>query len=133
MSDISVAGIGAAIGAFITGLFAWLIQRAKGNTDQEIAAAASKAAIEVAVMAEWQKLNTALAQRISDLEAELAQVRRDCANEMEEMRAKHNAEMKVLRDLNEGLQRMIAQNSQSSAILIGKSPVVGSQSKDNGK
>jgi hypothetical protein len=102
MSDASFAGIGAAIGASVTGLFAWLTQRNKGGTD-----------IEVAVLAEWQKLNAALSRRVSALEEELAKVRRSNANELDEMRTKHRAEMRAMRELNEGLQRQIAQNSQS--------------------
>lgn len=50
MSDVGLAGIGAAIGAFLTGLFAWLVQRSKGGTD-----------IEVKVMDQWEKLNGSLA------------------------------------------------------------------------
>lgn len=56
MSEVSWVGIGGAIGAFLTGLFAWLIQRSKGGTD-----------IEVAVLAEWQKLNGAQSEEIRRL------------------------------------------------------------------
>jgi predicted PilT family ATPase len=116
MSDVSLAGVGAAIGAFITGLFAWLIQRNKGGTD-----------IEVAALAEWQKLYTALSTRVSDLESELAKVRREHASEIDEMRKRHRAEMRAMRVLNEGLQRQIAQNSQSTAQLLSNSPVTNPQ------
>lgn len=57
MSDISLAGIGAAIGAAVAGLFAWLVQRSKGGTD-----------VEVAVLAEWQKLNGAQSDEIQRLD-----------------------------------------------------------------
>jgi hypothetical protein len=119
MSDASWAGIGAAIGGLVTGLFAWLSQRAKGGAD-----------IEVAVIAEWQKLNAALSDRVSQLERDLSDVRRAHANEIDEIRKTHRAEMRGLRELNEGLQRQIAQNSQSTANLLSRSPTKGS---DNGK
>lgn len=53
MSELSWTAIGVAIGALITGLFAWLVQRSIGGT-----------AVEVAVMTEWEKLNGALAAEI---------------------------------------------------------------------
>lgn len=118
MNDVSWAGLGAAIGALITGLFAWLGQRSKSGAD-----------IEVAVIAEWQKLNAALSGRVSQLEKDLSDVRRAHSAELEEMRRKHRAEMRVLRELNEGLQRQIAQNSQSTAHLMGGDPVT--QPKDD--
>jgi hypothetical protein len=118
MNDVSWAGIGAALGAFITGLFAWLVQRSRGGTD-----------IEVAVLAEWQKLNAALSQRVSQLEEQLAEVRRAHSDEIEEIRRQHRAEMKAMRELNEGLQRQIAQNSRSTAHLIGESPVTSEKDK----
>lgn len=108
MNDVSWAGLGAVLAAMVTGLFAWLAQRGKSHAE-----------IEVAVIAEWQKLNAALAKRVSALEEQLANVRRAHANEIDEMRNKHRAEMKALRELNEGLQRQIAQNSQSTANLMG--------------
>jgi hypothetical protein len=120
MSDASFAGLGAAIGAFFTGIFAWLIQRNKGGTD-----------IEVAAIAEWQKLYSALSGRVSDLESELAQVRRDHATEIEEMRKRHRSEMRAMRELNEGLQRQIAQNSQSTAQLLSNSPVTHPKDEDD--
>lgn len=120
MNDVSWAGVGAALGAFITGLFAWLVQRSRGGTD-----------IEVAVLAEWQKLNSALSSRVSDLEQQLADVRRAHSDEMEEMRRKHRAEMRVLRELNDGLQRQIAQNSRSAAHLIGETPVTRERKEDD--
>lgn len=135
MSDISWAGIGAAIGAFVTGLFAWLGQHRKSETD-----------IEVAVLAEWQKLNGALADRLASVEKEFStyrttvsgqfeqlhlkhgteidEMRRSHRSEIDEMRKTHRAEMRAMRELNEGLQRQIAQNSQSTASLLGASPVV---------
>lgn len=123
MSDISWAGVGAAIGAFLTGLFAWLVQRNKGVTD-----------IEVAVLSEWQKLNGALSDRLGAVEREFAAYRTKMASEIEvlrtkhgteieEMRRQHRTEMKSLRDLNEGLQRQIAQNSHSTAQMLSGSPV----------
>lgn len=108
MSEWSWAAVGAALGAFLTGLFAWLTQRSKGSTD-----------IEVAVLAEWQKLNAALSARLTAVEKELAELRIRHAEEIEELRETHRAEMTVMREQNEGLQRQIAQNSQSTAHLIG--------------
>lgn len=109
MSDLGTAAIWTAIGAVIAGLFAWLVQSSKGTTD-----------IEVAVIAEWQKLNLALSERVSALEKTLSEVRSAHAKEMEEIRNKHRTEMRRLRELNEGLQRQIAQNSQSTAHLMGE-------------
>lgn len=110
-SDFGPGVIGAVVGAFVMGLFNWLIQRSKGGTDQS-----------VAVIAEWSKLNKGLADRLAAVEKAFADYRLQVAREIDEMRAKHRAEMRALRELNEGLQRMIAQNSQSSANLIGDFP-----------
>lgn len=104
----SWGAIGVMIGAAITGFFAWLSQRGKSHAE-----------IEVAVLAEWQKLNSALSERVSALELELSNVRRKHADEIDEIRNKHRAEMKAMRELNEGLQRAIAQNSTSTAHLMG--------------
>jgi nucleosome binding factor SPN SPT16 subunit len=119
VSDASWAGVGAAIGAIFTGVFAWATQRMKGGTD-----------IEVAVLAEWQKLNGALSKRLSAVEAEFATYRTKVAKEIDEMRAKHRAEMRAMRELNDGLQRQIAQHSQSTANLLSDSPVT--RPKDDG-
>lgn len=120
MSDVSFAGLGAAIGAFVAGVFAWLTQRNKSGTD-----------IEVAVLAEWQKLNAALSGRVSALETELSEVRRAHSRELDEMRRTHRAEMTAMRELNEGLQRQLAQNSQSTAMMLSKSPVTEVRDEDD--
>lgn len=123
--------IGLIVGGIVTGLFAWLTQRGKSSTDEIIA-----------VRAEWQKLNGALVQRLNDVEAELAalrvqhnneiaEIRRAHNAEVDEMRRTHRAEMKAMRDLNEGLQRMIAQNSKTTAYLMGETPVIN-EDKDDG-
>jgi hypothetical protein len=128
-NDFGWAAVGAFIGALVTGLFGWLVQRSKSETDHE-----------VAVLAEWSKLNTGLSNRLTEVERDCAQmrkdhateienIRRDHAAEMEEMRKKHRVEMRTMRELNEGLQRMIAQNSQSAAQLLSDSPVT--QPKDD--
>lgn len=120
------AALWTAIGALVTGLLAWLTQRSKGDTDRD-----------VAVIAQWEKLTSALSGRISAVEAELAAVRTAHANEIDELRRTHRAEidemrkthrieMRTMRELNEGLQRMIAQDSQSTARLISDSPISGS-------
>jgi hypothetical protein len=133
-NDFGWAAVGAFIGALVTGLFGWLVQRSKSETDHE-----------VAILAEWSKLNKGLADRLSEVERECAEmrkdhaaeiesvrrdhaieiesIRRDHAREMEDMRKKHRTEMRGQRELNEGLQRMIAQNSQSAAQLLSDSPV----------
>lgn len=111
MNDVSFGALCGVIGAAIAGVFGWLVQRSKGGTD-----------IEVAVLAEWQKLNAALSARVSALEEQLAEVRRVHAREIDEMRTKHRAEIGAMRELNEGLQRQIAQNSQSTAQLLGDLP-----------
>lgn len=119
MNDLGWAAVGGAIGAFFTGLFAWLAQRTQGASS-----------IEVAVLSEWQKLNAALSDRLSAVEQEFAKYRIDMSREMalrdrqhaeelREIREKHRSEMRALRELNEGLQRQIAQNSQSGANLLG--------------
>lgn len=128
--DFGWAALWAAVGAVVTGAFAWLVQRSKGHTD-----------IEVAVLGEWQKLNGALADRLSSVEKEFADYRVAMSQEIErlstkhnaeidEMRKQHRAEMRSLRDLNEGLQRQIAQSSKSTASLLGRTPVTGA--KDEG-
>lgn len=120
-------------GAAITGLFTWLAQRGKNKTDQS-----------VAVLEQWSKLNSGLATRLADVERDCAQMRRDHGDEIEkmrkdhaaemeamrkahtaevdDMRAKHRTDMRAMRLLNEGLQRQIAQNSQSTAYLVSDSP-----------
>jgi hypothetical protein len=129
MSDASWAGIGAIVGGMLTGLFAWLTQRTKAGSD-----------VEVAVLSEWQKLNGALSSRLSAVEKDFAAYRTCVAEKFEELRAKHSteidemrkqhrAEMRAMRELNEGLQRQIAQNSQSAAQLLSASPVT--QPKDD--
>lgn len=126
-NDFGWAALWAAVGATIAGVFAWLVQHAKSATDHE-----------VAILAEWSKLNKGLADRLSAVETECAQmrkdhaaeienIRRDHATEMDDMRRKHRAEMRAMRELNDGLQRMIAQNSQSAAQLMGDSPVTRPQ------
>jgi hypothetical protein len=128
MSDASWAGIGAAIGAIFTGLFAWLTQRTKAGSD-----------VEVAAIAEWQKLYGALSDRLSAVEKEFSsyrtcvaekfeELRTKHSTEIDEMRKRHRAEMRAMRELNEGLQRQITQNSRSAAQLLSDSPVT--QSKD---
>jgi predicted transcriptional regulator len=129
MSDASWAGLGAAIGAVVTGFFAWIVQRVKAHGD-----------IEVAVLAEWQKLNGALSVRLAAVEREFAEYRTKMAanieglhtkhnREIDEMRKQHRAEMKAMRELNEGLQRAIAQNSRSTVHLIERDI----QNKGDGK
>jgi cell division protein FtsB len=58
-------------------------------------------------------------------------LRKKHADEMEAMRTRHRVEMRQMRDLNEGLQRMIAQNSQSTAHLISDSPVTQPRDDDD--
>jgi formiminotetrahydrofolate cyclodeaminase len=133
-NDFGVGAIGAFIGvaatALISGVFNLLGKRQEGETDQS-----------VAVLAEWSKLNKGLADRLGAVEKEFSDYRQqvardmdkmrdDCRRENEEMRAKHRAEMRAMRELNEGLQRMIAQNSQSTANLLSDSPVT--RPKDDG-
>lgn len=139
-NDIGWAALWAVVGAALTGLFAWLTQRSKGRSDQG-----------VAVIAEWSKLNTGLANRLTDVERDCAAMRREHAEEIErmrkahasemeamrkahaaeidDMRQKHRDDMRTQRDLNEALQRMIAANSQATAQMISASPVT--QVKDD--
>lgn len=113
--------IGLVVGALLTGLFGWLAQRSKSDSD-----------VEVAVLAEWQKLNAALSDRLSAVEKEFADYRNKMSAELEKLRGKHRAEMRALRDLNEGLQRQIAQNSQSAAHLFGNAPNTKKDGGDDG-
>jgi len=140
-NDFGWAAVWALVGAAIAGLFSWLTQRSKGQVDQS-----------VAVLAEWSKLNTGLATRLTEVERECAAMRREHAVEIEamrkshaeemeamrkahaaeidEMRQKHRADMRAQRELNEGLQRMIAANSQSAAQLLSDSPVTRKKDAD---
>jgi phosphoenolpyruvate-protein kinase (PTS system EI component) len=122
MTDIGSAGIGAALGGLVTGFVAWLNQRTKSESD-----------VEVAVLAEWQKLYNALSERVSELEKQLAKVRSDHADEIDAMRKRHRAEMTSLRELNEGLQRQIAQNSKSTAAMLSRGPVTHPKEPPDGK
>src|SRR3712207_247236 len=130
----------AAAGALIAGIFTLLAQKLRGKTDET-----------VAVLGQWQELLNAhkasaaqeialLKGRVGMLEKELAEVRDTAskgmaelrkahATELDEVRTKHRTEMKSLRELNEGLQRMIAQNSQSTAQLISEDPTKASLKK----
>lgn len=134
---ITIGAIGVAIGGFITGLWAWFTQRTKGQSETEIA-----------VLAEWSKLNSGLSARLTEVERDCAQMRRDHADEIDKMRKAHAEEMEAMRlahgnemeamrrthaaeidemrtklrserQRREGLERQFAQNSQSSAALIG--------------
>ena len=133
VSDVGNIGSGAVAGSLITGALAWLAQRRRAESD-----------VEVAVLNQWQKLNGALSDRLTAVErdfaeyrsemsksmadlrskhaAEIDQMREQHRTEIDEMRRQHRTEMKAMRELNEGLQRQIAQNSQSTAQLITKSP-----------
>jgi F0F1-type ATP synthase membrane subunit b/b' len=131
--NLGWAAAWAFLGAAVTGLFAWLTGRARARVDEG-----------ASVRAEWEKLNGALAERLGTVEKEFAayrsqmareiedirrahgteieEIRRAHNREMDEIRKRHRAEMKAQRDLNEGLQRTIIQNSQSSAQLLGDEP-----------
>jgi Mg2+ and Co2+ transporter CorA len=122
------AALGAIFGTIVAGFFAWLTQRSKGEADKN-----------VAVIGEWSKLTAALSERITEVEKELASVRSSHAAEIEairkahsteidEMRKAHRAEMRTMRNHNDGLERMIAQNAQSTAQIMGKAPPSGSLS-----
>ena len=125
-----IGALGVAIGAFIAGLWAWLTQKSKGGTD-----------VEVAAIGEWQKLYKALSGRVSELELarardreeharEVAQLIKDHSDAMEALKANHREEMKELRNYCEGLERHIAQNSQSRAHLL--SDQIKGKGKGNG-
>jgi predicted nucleic acid-binding Zn-ribbon protein len=129
-NDFGFAFVGVLVGALITGVFSYLAQSKKSGTDRE-----------VAVLAEWSKLNEALSDRLAAVEKEFADYRNQVSaqfedlrkthgDEMDAMRNKHRAEMRRLRELNEGLQRMIAQNSQSTAHLISDSPATDSATRE---
>lgn len=81
-----VAAIAALFGAFLTGLFAWMSQKGKNDSDHEIA-----------LIGQWKELTAALSARVAVLEAQVEELTKQ----------------------NDFLKRTIAQNSQSSANLIG--------------
>lgn len=111
MSEWSWAAVGAAVGGLVTGFFAWLVQKAKGDSD-----------LEVTAVGEWQKLYAALSSRLAEVEAAFADYRTQMA-----------AEMKARDDQITGLVRMIAQDSQSTARLISASPVVQPKDATDGR
>lgn len=110
--------IGALVGAALTGLFAWLTQRSKGRVDESIA-----------VRDEWEKLTGSLAAANETLRGELAAAQKLHVEQMAEKRTQHEAELKAMRIMNEGLLRIIAQNSQSKAQLLSLTPVSGGGDK----
>jgi gas vesicle protein len=129
MNDVGSGTIGAVLGAVVTAFIAAatgvFTQRSKSETDQS-----------VAVLGEWSKLNKGLADRLAAVEKEFSEyrqqiaadmdkMRQDCRRENDEMRSRHRKEMRAMRELNEGLQRMIAQNSKSTAYLMGGMPEDG--------
>lgn len=150
--DFGVGAIGATIGAAITGLFAWLSQRGKIDSDKETAALAEWSKLYEAVSAERAKVEEECAQlrrqhseRMAELRkahaTEIEQIMRDHGEAMAALRTNHNDEIRERdrafseaeqkwRELNEGLQRMIAQQTQSAAALLGDSPVT--KPKDDG-
>jgi hypothetical protein len=122
-SDFGIGAVGALIGAAVTGFFSWLSQRSKSDTDQSLA-----------VLDQWSKLNKGLADRLAAVEKAFADyrtqiadefeaMRKKHADELDDMRRRHRVEMRAMREMNEGLQRMIAQNSQSTVHLLGRSPI----------
>lgn len=142
MNELSWGAIGAALGAFVAGLWTWLTQRGRSRTEIEIAALAEWKEISKgwadrleAVERDFAAYRTKMAEDIEELRrdhaAELEKIRRDHADELDEIRRHHRTEMKKLRDHAEGLERQIAQNSQSTAHLMGDSPVT--KPKNDGK
>lgn len=137
----------AVVGASIAGLFTLAVQKLRGQTDETVAVMGQwKALLDAHKQTADAEIAT-LKERISTIEKELVQVRdkaskdlikvrdqasRDLAEqrkrhaaEREADQKKHEAEMAQMRALNEGLQRIVAQNSQSTAHLIGETPVTG--------
>lgn len=108
--------------ALITGMFAWLSQRTKGEID-----------LSATVMGEWQKLIAAhqlqikgLVEEISDLRSRLATAEKEIMElraEYAEHREHAADEIRHRDETITSLNRMIAQNSQSSAALL--EPSVG--------
>lgn len=66
---------------------------------------------DIAVIAQWERLTNALTQRIDTLEEEVRELRKE----------------------NEGLLATIRQNSQSTAALLGDSPVINARGNDHDK
>lgn len=116
MSDVSLAGIGAAVGGLITGAFAWLIQRSKGGTD-----------IEVAVLAEWRKLNEALseeikrlAERCQRLEGAEERCRTDLADALKRLSALEGYELGQGKARQEASQIVAIERLESEKKIGGK-------------
>lgn len=148
-NDAGWSGIfGVVIGTAITALLAWLAQRSKSSTDQS-----------VAVLDQWSKLNKGISDRLEAVErefseyrhqmakeveglrrdhsAEIEKIRRDHSAEIDEMRNKHRTEMQTMREQNDelrkrndALQRIITQNSQSTAHLLGELSAEGDAKDD---
>lgn len=118
-TGIGWGAFGAVFGTAITAIFAWMAQRNKGQVEET-----------VAVRQQWEKLTGSLATRLSTVEREFAEYRQQMAKQIADMeqrhaaerreeRRRHDAELRAMRELNEGLQRQIAQNSQSVAHRLG--------------
>jgi hypothetical protein len=107
-NEVQWGAVGGIIVAFIAGVFTWFTQRSKGRVDESVAA-----------IAEWQKLTSTLTADNGALRAELAATDKAHVEELADIRHRHDAEMKAMRTMNENLMRLIAQNSQSRAQLIG--------------
>jgi hypothetical protein len=107
-NELQWGAVGGAIVAFIAGAFAWLTQKSKGKVEETVAA-----------VGEWQKLTSTLTADNGALRAELAATEKAHVEEVADIRRLHDAEMKAMRTMNENLMRLIAQNSQSRAQLIG--------------
>lgn len=106
--DVQWGAIGGIIGAFIGGLFAWLVQRSKGRVEESVAA-----------IGEWQKLTGTLTKDNEALRAELVAKEKAHVEELADVRRRHAAEIKAKDTMNENLLRIIAQNSGSRAHLLG--------------
>lgn len=63
-------------------------------------------------------LQSNLLKRVSEVESQLVTERIRCTEEMAEMRKEHAAEVRELRAEIASLHRMIAQHSQSAAVLM---------------
>jgi len=133
MSDVGSAGIGVAIGAFLTGAWNWLTQRSRSET-----------ATEVAVLEQWQRLFSSALERVSALEKECAELRMLHAKDIAEMRADHTKEieeiteihragMDAMRAENKALRDTIIQNSRSTAQMLSRSPVAHPKDAPDGK
>jgi cell shape-determining protein MreC len=106
------------IGGTITVLFGFWTQRRKSDIDES-----------ALVLGKWKELVDQHQQAIKDIREEFSEYKRTALFEIAELRERLAEAENRIRELeteNAGLKRAIAQNSQSTATLLGSTPIRGS-------